>query len=129
MPNRNVVETSREAYYSLDPGTLVGLRRMIFDTLVQIGAGHYEDIAAAAGLEPNQVWKRLSELHNDGMIHRTGEKKILSSNRNGFVWAPGAPTDKTKKRERVMKGKTIVDYSKAILKQPKQNQQNIERLF
>jgi hypothetical protein len=42
---------------------------------------------------------------------------------------PGAATEPVKKKERVLKGKTVVDFSKAILKQPKINQQNQERLF
>jgi hypothetical protein len=122
MPKRKVVETSREAFYSLDPDQLVGLRKKIFNTLILIGSGHYEDIAMAASIKPAQCWKRLSELEKFGMIHRTGERKLLSSNRAGFVWAPGGTPEPVKKKERVMRGKSVSEYSKAILNQP-------ERLF
>jgi hypothetical protein len=114
--------TSSEAFYSLDPEQLVGLRKLIFKSLVEIGVGHYEDISLKAGIEPAQCWKRLSELEKFQMIHRTGERKMLSSKRMGFVWAPGASPEPVQKKERVMKGKTVAEYSKSILNQS-------ERLF
>lgn len=129
MPKRKVVETSREAFYSLDPDQLVGLRKKIFQALVEIGTGHYEDIALRAGIEPVQCWKRLSELHRDGLIHRTGERKMLSSNRAGFVWASGGTPEPVKKKERVLKGKSVSEYSKAILNQPKPSKRTEENLF
>lgn len=128
MGKRKIVETSREAFYSLDPNQLIGLRKRIFEALVAIGNGHYEDIAYAAGIEPVQCWKRLSELLKDGIIHRTGERKMLSSNRVGFVWAPGAATEPIKKKEKVMRGKTVADFSKAI-NQVKNSPHITERLF
>lgn len=114
MGKRPIIPASQEAFYSLDPDQLVGLRKRIFEALVLIKSGHYEDIAYAAGIEPVQCWKRLSELLKDGVIHRTGERKMLSSNRVGFVWAPGAATEPVKKKERIMKGKNIADFSRAI---------------
>lgn len=128
MGKRKIQETSREAYYSLDPNQLIGLRKRIFEALVSIGTGHYEDIAYAAGIEPVQCWKRLSELLKDGIIHRTGERKMLSSNRVGFVWAPGAATEPVKKKERIMKGKNMADFSRAI-NQVQQSIHTQERLF
>lgn len=122
MGKRKNPDTSNEAFYGLDPELLAGLRKRIFLALVQIKQGHYEDIAAACGIEPVQCWKRLSELNNDGLIHRTGERKFLSSGRQGFVWAPGNAPEVVKKKERVMKGPSVSQFSKAILNQP-------ERLF
>lgn len=127
--SKKVQDTSKEAFYSLDPEMLVGLRKKIFKALQEIGAGHYEDIAKQAGIDPMKCWKRLSELMTDGLIHRTGDRKMLSSKRAGSVWAIGPSSKTVKRRERVMKGPTIVDYSKSILNQPKLNQQNTERLF
>lgn len=129
MSKRKVVATSREALASLDPTQLVGLRKKILNTLISIGAGHYEDIAMAANITSAQCWKRLSELEKFGMIHRTGERKMLSSKRMGFVWAPGGTPEPVKKKERVMRGKSVADYSKAILNQPKPSQNVSERLF
>ena len=115
MPKRKIQDTSREALLSLNPDQLVGLRKKILNTLILIGSGHYEDIAMAANITSSQCWKRLSELEKFQMIHRTGERKMLSSKRMGFVWAPGAASEPIQKKERVMKGKTVVDYSKEIL--------------
>lgn len=128
MSKKKIVETSREAFYSLDPQQLIGLRKVIFDALGEIGSGHYEDIARRAGIEPNQCWKRLSELLREGLIHRTGDKKMLSSKRNGFVWAPGGTPEPIKKKERIMKGKTVQDFSRAI-NQAKPSNNVINRLF
>jgi hypothetical protein len=129
MGKRKSPATSNEAYHSLDPNQLAGLRKRIFQALQSIGTGHYEDIAIAAGIEPVQCWKRLSELHSDGIIHRTGERKMLSSNRMGFVWAPGSPPETVKKKERVLKGKTVADFSKAILDQPTPSPKIQQTLF
>ena len=71
MPKRKNPSTS--TLYAFYTEQLVGLRKLIFKSLVEIGSGHYEDIALRAGIEPVQCWKRLSELMKDGLIHRTGE--------------------------------------------------------
>jgi hypothetical protein len=128
MGTRKVQDTSREAFYSLDPKQLVGLRKKLLQALTEIKCGHYEDIARQAGIEPIRCWKRLSELNRDGFIHRTGERKPLASKRMGCVWAPGGTPEVTKKKERVMKGKTVADFSKAI-NQVKQSIHTQEKLF
>jgi predicted transcriptional regulator len=122
-------ETSNEAYRSLDPMKINETHGRILDGLKSIGSGTYEDLANFLSLENQRVWRRLSELHRGGLIHRTGERKIMKSGRQGFVWVPGSATEPVKKKERVLKGKTVVDFSKSILKQAKLNQQNQERLF
>lgn len=129
MSKRKNPATSLEAYRSLDPDLLVGLRKKIYKALVEIGTGNYEDMAIKADIEPVQCWKRISELHKDGLIHRTGERKVLSSGRMGFVWAPGGTPEPMKKKERVLKGKTVADFSKAILNQPIPSKKVEENLF
>ena len=117
MGKRNNPDTSHEAWASLNPDQLAGLRKKIYLALVSIKQGHYEDIAAACNIEPVQCWKRLSELHKDGLIHRTGERKMLSSNRMGFVWAPGKGMEDTlQKKKELSKTPTISDHSRAIKK-------------
>lgn len=113
--SKNIPETSKEAFRSLNPDKINDIHRRILDALKVIGKGHYEDIAKSAKADPSRVWKRLSELHKSGLIERTGERKVLSSGRDGFVWTLA---DKylpmTKLTESVSPGKTISDYSKAI---------------
>lgn len=48
--------------------------------------GTQEQIAACAGLRPDQVWKRLSEAERDGIIFNTGITRKLKSGVNGIVW-------------------------------------------
>lgn len=48
--------------------------------------GTHEEIARAAGLRPDQVWKRLSELERDGKIFDTKLTRKLSTGVKGIVW-------------------------------------------
>jgi predicted transcriptional regulator len=122
MPKRKNPETSNEAYRSLQEVEITATQQKICSALEVLLTGTYEDIADFLKMDAARIWKRMSELHRFGLIHRTGERKIMKSGRAGFVWAPGGTPEPVKKKERVMKGKTVVDYSKAILNQP-------ERLF
>jgi hypothetical protein len=45
-----------------------------------------EKAAAIAGLRPDQVWKRLSELETAGKIFNTGITRKLKSGVHGIVW-------------------------------------------
>lgn len=48
--------------------------------------GTHEEIAEAAGMRPDQVWKRLSELYHDSKIFDTGLLRRLKSGVHGTVW-------------------------------------------
>lgn len=48
--------------------------------------GTQEEIAAVAGLRPDQVWKRQSELQREGKIFDTGLMRKLKSGVPGIVW-------------------------------------------
>ena len=47
--------------------------------------GNFEEISSAAGLKPEQVWKRLSEMDELGITYNTGITRKLSSGRSGIV--------------------------------------------
>ena len=116
MGTTKMPETSREAYHSLNPANILEVHHRIMDALRILGNGTFEDIARQAKLEPQRVWRRLSELLKVDIVYRPGTKKPLRSGRNGFIWAltkPGEPTAPV--TERVMKGKTIADYSKKLI--------------
>ena len=120
MPKRKPVETSLEALASLSPQNILEVHLRIMDALRIIGSGTYEDIARQAKLEPQRVWKRLSECLKAGVVYRPGTKKPLKSGRNGFVWAltqPGQSNEPV--TEKPIPGPTVADYSrKLIAKQP-----------
>lgn len=48
--------------------------------------GNFEELAKAAGIEPQQCWKRLSEMQRSGLIFTTGITRATSSGRQAMVW-------------------------------------------
>ena len=55
--------------------------------LVKLGiGGTFCEIAFASGLRPEQVWKRLSELQEKGIIYNTGLTKSSTSGRQASIW-------------------------------------------
>ena len=130
MGNKNVTDTSREAKKSLSPDWISQTENKILETLSRIGQGHYEDMAIAAGLKPDTVWKRCADLHKKGKIIRTGERKMLSSKRMGFVWTLKTEdnVDQVEVKKKLKKTPTVQDFSRAI-KQPAPSSKIQERLF
>jgi predicted transcriptional regulator len=115
MRKVKVQKTSLEAFRSLDPDKISAIHKRILAGLETIGSGTYEDLATLLNLEPQRVWRRLSELGKANLIHRPGERKMLKSGRQGMVWKLGGLPETTKKKERVMKGKSVHQFAKDIL--------------
>jgi predicted transcriptional regulator len=59
---------------------------MIVDTLKVHGSLGKDGIARHSGLDPNQVSRRLNELHNMGLICLTGRIVKSKSGRNEREW-------------------------------------------
>lgn len=70
-----------------DSGQKMSIQDKIYKSMLINGSGNYEKIAADAGLKEAQVWKRLSELRDQGKIMDTGTTSALSSGKQGIVWA------------------------------------------
>ncbi|HZW70270.1 MAG TPA: hypothetical protein VFF57_05315 [Hanamia sp.] len=121
-------ETSLEAYRSLDPEKLRKSYKDIQGAVQSLGKAHFEQIASFLKVEPVKIWKRMSEARKLGLIHLTDSKEKTSSGRFAFQYAPGPAPESVERKKKVMKGKTIADYSKALI-QPKLNTHNTERLF
>lgn len=114
---RNIAETSLSAYRSLDPDNLRQIYKDIVMALRKIEKGTYEEVAAAMKIEPSRVWKRMNEIEKMGLICRPGDKKLLSSGRNGFVWHLTENVSKeVKPVEKSMKGNSVSFYTKNINK-------------
>lgn len=47
--------------------------------------GNFEEIAAASGIKPEQAWKRLSELVDNGTCFNVGITRPTSSGRQAMV--------------------------------------------
>lgn len=125
MSKRNNPQTSKDAFASLDPEKLGEIYKKIVAALRELKQGTYEDIAKVLKMKPEKIWKRMSEAHSKGLVERTGERKKMASGREGFVWIP---TNKLPITESAMPGKTIVDFSKALI-QPKPNEKVVNSLF
>jgi hypothetical protein len=121
--------TSSEAWRSFNPNKLNELHGKILAALEHLGPSTYEDVADFLKLEPQRIWRRMSELGFVNRIHRPDERKIMKSGRQGMVWILGPCPEVVKKKERVMKGSSVSDFSKAILRQPKPSQQIQQSLF
>ena len=115
MPKRKNPETSNEAYRSLREVEIAATQQKICAALEVLQTGTYEDVADFLKMDAARIWKRMSEIHRFGLIHRTGDRKTMKSGRQGFVWAPGGTPKIIKKKERVMRGKTVSQFSKEIL--------------
>lgn len=115
MSKRKLPETSQDAYRSLKVAKVRETYQKILFALAVIKEGTFEDIANEMKVEPDIVWKRLSELHDAGKIYRPGNKRPLKSGRMGYTWMlinPGVSPKKV--TEKSMPGKTVADYSKKI---------------
>lgn len=123
MGKRKIIDTSQDAYKALDPQKLSLMHKKIQTALEDLGPSTYEQIADYWQEKPERVWKRMSEAERKGLIHRNGKRVGAKG-----VWALGPSPEPVKKRERVLKGKSVQDFSKAI-NQVKQSVHSQDQLF
>lgn len=118
MSNRKQPETSLEAYRSLDLKELNETYRDILKSLGELGEGTFEEIAAHMKVDKSRVWKRMSELEKMELVYRPGKKKLLKSNRNGYVWVLRlAATPKTYSEVRYSQNeKTAAEHAINLIK-------------
>ncbi len=125
MAKKQVPDTSKAAFQSLDTSQLAEIYRNIMLALVKIGEGTTQEIAASAKEDHSRIWKRVSELGKMGIIYRPGNKRMMRSGRMGYTWMltlEGVP--KTEAAEKALKGKpTIQDHSRNIQSISKQADQ------
>ena len=128
MAKRVLPETSKSAYQSLEPDKIRLMYQRIISALEVLGDSSYEEIATHLGEKPERIWRRLSEMLHEKLIHRPGTRKVMASGRTGFAWRLGPGKDVTKQRVKSPKGKSIVDYSRALI-QPSINSSLQSKLF
>lgn len=116
---KNPPQTSLDAKASLDPTETAKIYAAVIGALSVIGEGTMEEIAAFAKIEKSRIWKRLSEMHEAGMIYRPGNRRLLRSGRTGYTWMlTDKSLPKTKTTERALKGKSVGEYSKKLIQPP-----------
>jgi predicted transcriptional regulator len=113
---KKLPETSLEAYRSLDPTKLSEIHRKIIWALSQMEPSTFEEIAAFIKTDKSIVWRRLSELHKQGLIYRPGIKKALRSGRAGYCWTlTDKSSPKTMTQEKALRGRCVSEYARSIL--------------
>lgn len=86
MSKRKQPVTSILAHDSIKP-----LKQVMFDKIIaglkkmRIG-GTFDEISDCIGLKPSQVWKRLSDLRDNGVVFNTGITRLSASGRQASVW-------------------------------------------
>lgn len=94
--------TSKEAHESIKP-----VKQIMWSKIeagmekLKVG-GNFEEISKAAGLEPAQTWKRLSELERNGIIFNSGITRPTSSGRKAIVWQLYSLLPKTNKQLKLL---------------------------
>jgi len=78
-------KTSLEAYHSLPDQKTVYSKIIKAMKRMKGNQGNFQQIAKVAGLYPDQVWKRLSELERMKIVENTGETSLTSSGRKAMV--------------------------------------------
>lgn len=123
MPKRNSnpPETSLEAWRSITKEHLLEHHAKILCALRDLRTASAEQISTRTNLTHHQVNRRMSELERMEIIYRTGAKVATRTGRSASCWALRNPNEAPKKvTERMLPGKTVADFSKAIsnFKQP-----------
>lgn len=117
MSKNKVPSTSLAAYRSLEPAKLSKMHNLIIEALTVLGEANYEGISAYLKMKEEKVWKRINEVVKLGAIHNTQKTVMTKNNRMSYLYGIGPGTGVPKK-EKVLTGKTVQDFSKAILNQP-----------
>jgi len=115
MPKRKRIDTSIAAYHALDQDQVARTKNLILVALKTIGRGSSEQIATHLKMAPDVIWKRCSDLKNEGKIYASEFKVLTKRNRFARQWMIGDGKDQAKVVEMLMPGKTIADYSKEII--------------
>lgn len=85
MKKRQHRETSKQAHESVKEHK-ERMYEKISEALCKLPVGGtFEEIANAANLKPEQVWKRLPEMVERGIIYNVGTTRVTSSGRKAMV--------------------------------------------
>lgn len=117
MPKRNSnpPDTSRAAYKAAASEMIANHKQQILQALKILGQGTGEQIASRARINYFQVQRRISELEKDGLVFKPGHKLPTKTGRLSYVWQLRNPEQvQITKVEKVLPGKTVADFSKAI---------------
>ena len=78
-------QNSIQAHNSIKPSKEF-IHAKIVKALTVIGSGTFREIATECNMQPDQIWKRLSELERLGKIENVSDKICTVSGRSCSVW-------------------------------------------
>lgn len=116
MTKRKNPDTSVAAFHSLDQSKMQEIKNKIMEALKVLGKGSSEQLADYLGMEYDNIWKRCSDLKNEGKIFASDYKVLTRKKRFARQWVIcDGSLPKTEKSQKALKGqKSISDYSKSI---------------
>lgn len=79
-------DTSKAAAHSISPVSADAIMGILLSALKIHGSRTQAELAAWLGLRDAQVWKRLSDLKNRGLIVPSGLTRPGPSGRQQIVW-------------------------------------------
>lgn len=131
MANKKQRDTAKLAYeYIMRPGARENHFRKIIKALNNHGRGTSYQIAVWAGLKPDQVWKRMSELEAAKTVFDTTLRLPSPSGLDAIVWdlnKNAANYVNLQPTEQIKPGTiTNADYANKLLGLTKQPQMQID---
>jgi len=111
MPKRKIIDTSLAAFHSLDPSKVETIKGKIMEALKVLGRGSSEQLADYLGMDYDSVWKRCSDLKNDGKIFASDSKVLTRKKRFARQWMIcDGSLPKTENAEKALSGKSFSFY-------------------
>ena len=102
MKKRQYSATSKEAHESVKPFK-AQMYLKIEEGLSKLKVGGTpHEIAVAMGMKDDQVWKRMDEMRNIGIVYDTGIRRINPSGRKATVWQLTKSLPKTEKERNIV---------------------------
>jgi uncharacterized protein YehS (DUF1456 family) len=86
MPKKKQIDTSLAAFRSLDVDQVQDLKNKIIDALNVLGKASSEELAIYLKKAKDSVWKRCSDLKNDGKIYASDFKVKTKRGREARQW-------------------------------------------
>lgn len=111
---RKRIDTSIAAYHSLDADQVARVKSLILVALTNMGKGSSEQVAEYLKMDRENIWKRCSDLKNEGKIYASDFKVLTKKNRFARQWMIKTEDQPAKIVELRLPGDSISTYSKRI---------------
>lgn len=115
MAKRKIIETSQEAYKSLQPDQIREIYSKVIEALKVLGMASTEQISEYTTIPHPRIHKRVSEMEKLEMIYRPGIKVPTKAGRSAYQWTlrNNQPIVE-RKPEKALPGKPVHEYAKSI---------------